>query len=184
MNKLIYLNNKYAQLETNNQHLRKEIDQFLSYKLQGVEYLPLFKNTNWDGFTHLLTAKNKFPAGLFNKVSNYLKKINIPFEIVDNRAPIAINESLNIANKLASLGMIPRDYQLNAVEAISKNNRGIIRAATGSGKTLIAALITAFLNKPTTIYVIGLDLLKQFHDLFSSIFDEEIGFIGNRYLQY
>jgi superfamily II DNA or RNA helicase len=45
--------------------------------------------------------------------------------------------------------------------------------------TLCTAIITADINKPTIIYVIGLDLLKQFHDLFSSVFDEPIGFIGD-----
>ncbi len=45
--------------------------------------------------------------------------------------------------------------------------------------TLCTALITAKINKPTNIYVIGLDLLQQFHDLFSSLFDEPIGFVGN-----
>jgi len=182
MNKITLLNNKYAQLETDNHNLRKEIDSLLSYKLQGVEYLPLYKNTNWDGFTHLLTAKNKFPIGLTNKVKKHLKQLKMDYELIDNRIPVPINDPLDVSAKLMTLGMSPRDYQLNAVKAISESNKGIIRAATGSGKTLIAALITAYLNKPTTIYVIGLDLLKQFHDLFSSIFDEEIGYIGNRYL--
>ncbi len=45
--------------------------------------------------------------------------------------------------------------------------------------TLIAAMMAAQFNKPTIIYVIGLDLLQQFHNLFSKIFDEEIGWIGN-----
>lgn len=182
MNKITLLNHKYAQIETDNISLRKEIDSLLSYKLQGVEFLPLYKNTNWDGFTRLLTAKNKFPIGLTNKVKKHLKNLKIDYELVDSRTPIPINDPINIAEKLIKLGLPPRDYQLNAVKAISENPRGIIRAATGSGKTLIAALISAYLNKPTTIYVIGLDLLKQFHDLFSSIFDEEIGYIGNRCL--
>lgn len=45
--------------------------------------------------------------------------------------------------------------------------------------TMIAAMIAAEFNEPTIIYVIGLDLLQQFHNLFSKIFDEEIGWIGN-----
>jgi len=45
--------------------------------------------------------------------------------------------------------------------------------------TLISAYMTKEFNKPTIIYVIGLDLLQQFHDLFSKIFKEEIGWIGN-----
>jgi superfamily II DNA or RNA helicase len=45
--------------------------------------------------------------------------------------------------------------------------------------TLCTALISARLNKPTIIYVIGLDLLKQTHDLFSILFKEPIGYIGD-----
>lgn len=45
--------------------------------------------------------------------------------------------------------------------------------------TLCLATITAKLNKPTIIYVIGLDLLKQCHDLFTELFDEPIGYIGD-----
>jgi len=45
--------------------------------------------------------------------------------------------------------------------------------------TLCIGTITATLNKPTIVYVIGIDLLKQMHDLFTKLFDEPIGFIGD-----
>lgn len=45
--------------------------------------------------------------------------------------------------------------------------------------TLCTALITAKKNKPTILYVIGLDLLDQFHKLFSKLFNEPIGYIGD-----
>ncbi|HYT41034.1 MAG TPA: DEAD/DEAH box helicase family protein, partial [Methylomirabilota bacterium] len=104
---------------------------------------------------------------------------NVPFAEEDKRSPIIAALSLDLSDKLKQLKLIPRDYQERIVNIACAEKKGIVRAATGSGKTLVAALITAQLNKPTTIYVIGLDLLKQFHDLFSSLFDEPIGFIGN-----
>jgi len=45
--------------------------------------------------------------------------------------------------------------------------------------TIVAALLTAKLGKSTIIYVIGKDLLYQIHKLFDSLFDEEIGIIGD-----
>ena len=66
---------------------------------------------------------------------------------------------MNISDNLKAHNFIPRDHQIKICQAALSNDRGIIRAATGSGKTLCTALITAKINKPTIIYVIGLDLL-------------------------
>ncbi len=57
----------------------------------------------------------------------------------------------------------PYPYQMEILDVIDKNDRGIIKVATGGGKSLIAALIAAKLGKKTIIYVIGKDLLYQFH---------------------
>lgn len=45
--------------------------------------------------------------------------------------------------------------------------------------TLVSALITANFGKTTILYVIGTDLLYQFHNLFSKLFDQKIGLIGD-----
>ena len=65
------------------------------------------------------------------------------------------------------------------MDVIDKYDRGIIKVATGGGKSLIAALIVAKLGKKSIIYVIGKDLLYQFHAFFSQCFDEPIGIIGD-----
>jgi superfamily II DNA or RNA helicase len=101
-----------------------------------------------------------------DRVKNYLDKNNLSYTLTDRRNSIELVNSLDISKKLENLQMPPRDYQLRAADIVERSNFGIIRAATGAGKTLIAALITAKLNKPTIIYVIGLDLLNQFHDFF------------------
>jgi superfamily II DNA or RNA helicase len=178
MNKIIILNNKKCQIITDDLALLQKLKRLLSFKATGVEYTAAYKN-GWNGITYLLSKTNKFDLGLLNKVKVFLQDQKINFKIDDLRSPKTINAPIEISDKLKKINMVPRDHQLRILNATNIFERGIVRAATGSGKTLVTALITAKINKPTIIYVIGLDLLQQFHTLFSQIFDEKIGWIGN-----
>lgn len=174
--KITIKNNKNCKLESADEKQIKAISKLLSYKQSGVEYTQAYKN-GWDGVTRMMNAKNEFGIGLLDRVKTYLESNKIEYSVDDKRSYKENNNQLKL--KFEELGIVPRDYQNRCLDAAIKNNRGIIRAATGSGKSISAAQITAYFNKPTIIYVIGLDLLKQFHDLFSSLFEEEIGWIGN-----
>lgn len=176
MEKIIIKNNKECQLQTENEEVVKKVKKLLSFKASGVEYTQAYKN-GWNGVTYLLSNKGTFGLGLLNHVINNLPEFE--FEIVDNRKNTFEYVPMNLSKKLESINMVPREHQLRCLDAARKNNKGILRSATGSGKSLIAAMIAAEFNESTIIYVIGLDLLQQFHNLFSKIFDEEIGWIGN-----
>lgn len=177
-NKLIIQDNKKCQFITNDIKLFGKLHNFLSYKTAGVMYTPAYKN-GWSGITYLMNKSGIFFSGLVPKVKDFLEKHGVVFIEEDKRAAIISNIAIDLADKLKGLEMEPRDYQQEIVDACLANRKGIVRACTGSGKSLVTAIVTAKLNKPTIIYVIGLDLLEQFHTLFSSLFDEEIGFIGN-----
>lgn len=176
--KILILDNKKCQVITDDQVLIKKLHKFLSFKLTGVEYTPAYQN-GWNGITYLLSKTNKFNFGLLTKVQNFLFDNNYSFEIEDKRISKTINSTLDISENLKKHNLIPREHQLKILALTDSFDRGIIRAATASGKSLSTALITAKLNKPTIIYVIGLDLLDQFHKLYSKLFDEKIGYIGN-----
>lgn len=179
MHKIIILNNKKCQFVSQDAELVNKIGHFLSYRAAGYEYTAAFKYHGWNGMTHLMTKKGAFPAGLLKTVQNKCIELEVDFETEDRRMPVEIMPELDITHRLSDISKIPREHQVRILETALQHKKGIIRAATGSGKSLCTALITAKINKPTIIYVIGIDLLQQFHDLFSSIFDEEIGFIGN-----
>jgi superfamily II DNA or RNA helicase len=179
MNKITVQNNKTCNIILpDNPEGLFELREKLSFKMAGVEYTQAYKH-GWDGITHMVDKKGNFPLGLLSKVKKILAEKQISCDIVDKRKEIILDEELNVSDNLKQIGKDPRDYQLAMVDAALKNRKGIIRACTGSGKTLAAALITAKFNKPTIIYVIGLDLLQQFHKTFTEVLKQPIGFIGN-----
>lgn len=163
------------------------LDKELSFYVQGAEHTAAFRGyvnhdgdfIKWDGFKKLLTPTLQFPVGLLDRVKDFYHGVGKEFEITDKRPPKSIGKSQNILDNLHKINKDPYPYQLEILDVIDKNDRGIIKVATGGGKSLIAALIAAKLGKRTIIYVIGKDLLYQFHDFLSRAFDEKIGIIGD-----
>jgi superfamily II DNA or RNA helicase len=178
MSKVIILNNNYAKLDEPDDKVFRDINNLLSYRLTGIEYSPAYKNSGWDGTTYVMNKKREFPLGLLDTVKNYYAENNLNFEVEDIRKPFQLNTPLNISEKLKQIDKVPRSYQQKVADLVLKERRGIVRVCTGGGKTLISALITANLNKPTNIYVIGLDLMSQFKTFLEQVFDEPIGVIG------
>lgn len=176
-NKII-IDNKYCQIITEDEKIFSEIKNLLSYKLDGVEYTPAYKN-GWDGTIYLLDREGYFYSGLLSVVKNYIRENNYSFEEIDHSIKLENNKEIDLTEKLKQYNLIPRKHQLDILNAVISNQKGIVRACTGSGKTLAIAMATAKFNSPTMIYVIGLDLLDQFYKLFSKLFDEPIGYIGN-----
>jgi superfamily II DNA or RNA helicase len=179
MNKITILNHKVCKIELENSDILENLRAELSFKMTGIEFIPAYRNGSWDGITKMLNYKNEFPGGLLPRVKEFLKNKNLIFETQDLRKPIEKMDPINIDDNLKKLSLVPRDYQEKMADVISKDTRGIIRACTGSGKSLVAAMMAAKLGKPTCIFVISLDLLEQFHKFFSKVFNEPIGYIGN-----
>lgn len=163
------------------------LDKQLSFYVQGAEHTAAFRGflnrdgdyVKWDGFKKLLTPTLQFPTGLVERVLEFYKTAGKTIDIVDKRPAKSVGKPIDILSNLKRLGKEPYPYQMEILDVIDKNDRGIIKVATGGGKSLVAALIAAKLGKKTIIYVIGKDLLYQFHDFFSAIFDEPIGIIGD-----
>lgn len=179
MDKIVILNNKKCQFLTQDTKLFNDLYNFLAFRLEGVEYTPQYKYNGWNGITHLMTKKGMFASGLLQTAIDKLTDGGSAPIIEDRRVPVVVASKLDITQRLAEIEKVPREHQVRILETMLRNRKGIVRSCTGSGKTLVTAMVTAELNKPTIIYVVGLDLLAQFHELFASIFDEEIGFIGN-----
>lgn len=154
------------------------IDLLLSYVIQGSEYSKARKSGRWDGRKRLFKNDLSFPIGLVDKVVDFYASRKIQCDVINHTKPIK-RTPIDISAKLKKINKVPRYYQIDAANAALEKKRGVVKATTGSGKTLTCAMIVANVGRPSIIYVIGKDLLWQFHELFSSIFDEEIGVIGD-----
>lgn len=178
---IIIDNNHTAQLVTSAYYFKK-VNKLLSYKEEGVEFSPRFKNSNWDGTHHLMSKTGKFTIGLVNKVKDFLEENEVNVTVVDNRKVSVRNKPIDLVSVFAKDGIVPRDYQLTAVENCynSKLSRGIIKSPTGSGKSKMISLLLAKFNTSSIVHVIGLDLLDQFYEELVHLFpNETIGYIGN-----
>jgi Straboviridae ATP-dependent DNA helicase UvsW len=170
----------YAKLvdETDHEFL-SQLNKHLSFKYAGAEFMPAFKYHHWDGKEYLLSKKLEFLTGLVNYVKDFYIDNGRNIEVIDERPKPTNGKKIDISSNLAKLNLNPYDYQLEAIEYAIKYDRVIFKHATGGGKSLTAALITAELGKPTIIYVISKELLHQFYEFFSLLFDQKIGIIGD-----
>lgn len=159
-----------------------KLDQLLSYDHPGYQFMNGGRGGfgvrgsvgGWDGKIRLLTSTRKFSIGLLDRVKDFFKEELVEFEEVDNRPAIKYGKPLKLNTERFEL----RDYQKAALAAAKKHESGIIRVATGGGKTLIIASLVAQYNIPTIVYVIGIELLYQMKETIESAYGIKCGIVG------
>ncbi len=111
---------------------------------------------------YLITpSTRKFQTGLLQRITQFLDIHGLEYEIRDNRIESSPEFMMPIQENALSL----RPYQEEAVQSAIDNKCGILRMATGAGKTFVASHLVSRLERRTVILVHRLDLLKQFSDV-------------------
>lgn len=159
--------------------LISKLDQDLSYKVLGAEFSPQYKYGRWDGIFRILTSDLIFPLGLLTRVEKFYSLFNKKITVVDKRLSLTPINSINILPRQQEMKCVPFYYQEEALKKCIQNRIGVLKLPTGSGKTNLCAMITAYFGKTTIIYVIGNDLLYQTHSFFEQVFQCKIGMIGD-----
>ncbi len=78
--------------------------------------------------------------------------------------------------------IVPRAHQAEALEAwTNKGSRGVVILPTGAGKTILAVMAIAKINRATLVHVPTLDLMHQWFHVLSEFFSEPIGLLGGGY---
>lgn len=159
-----------------------DLEKRLSFRPEGYQFSPAFNSMvyrtdengkkrvacrKWDGWKHLCWRNKKrtyFMTGLLSLATEFFKERKIEFKRRDLRVVPEKNLFLELDPKCEE-----RDYQLAAVEECIKATRGILQAATGSGKTAMACRLVKELGiKPFLFFVTSKDLLQQAKDAFES----------------
>jgi len=164
----------------------------LGYRPEAAVFKIRYGNKHWDGIESTLhfnersckcSIKKKgthFPTGLFNKARDFLVSNNIELEVYDIRDKVEKNIELEISDDFEL-----RDYQGKVIEDAFNMQRGIVKSATGSGKSAMAAgIIQKAGVSPFIFYVTSIDLLQQARSEFSKFLNQnnlplKVGIIGN-----
>lgn len=159
------------------------IQQECQFKMEGSEYKQMsFRNRGiqWDGYKKLFNIQTRrFNIGLLSRVVNLLTRYGIQVDIVDKR--IHLPQTYNYEYDVTML----RDYQMQSVVTSVMHGNGILKIATGGGKTVVAGCTIGALGKKSIFIVHTRDLLYQAKESFARIFPKEtIGQIGDGIIDY
>lgn len=153
------------------------IDRHIAPSVPGAWFSPKYKSGQWDGKFHFFDFKNyRFPSGLLHRAVAVLEKEQQHYEVVDNRTAPSIEplqpESVTIK------GVTLRDYQREAAKACIDSVRGVLGAATNSGKTEVACAIMKCLPVKSIFLTHRAELFKQTIKTINKRLGEKVGVLG------
>ncbi len=155
----IFVKTQNSRIETDNPKLLKALYELYSFKIPGAEYSTAYKRRNWDGKQHFLSRSGVFKSGLLDSLVKNLAKIDCTPEIIYEDKTTITPKSWDID------GFTYYDYQKDLIELGLKNQRGIVKSPTGSGKTLImAGLVKALSGRKMVLLFNAKQLLTQSYD--------------------
>lgn len=123
------------------------IEEATRYFFKPAVNMNSYKNKEWDGYVNLYKKYlHQFPTGLLDRVLKVLDDKNIIYYIEKMYDDSPVKQFDWKPIKLFE----PSEDQLEAVEACLKDKRGVVKAATGFGKTaMLARYVTAHYGVPT-----------------------------------
>lgn len=117
------------------------------------------------------TKVYRAPASAYRDLVLHLHNNKLPYEDKARRfEPLPLVPTKTIE---------PFPHQAAALAAWKKaGKRGIVELPTGAGKTILAVMAMAQVNRPTLVVVPTIDLLQQWQRVLSEHFDEPVGMVG------
>jgi superfamily II DNA or RNA helicase len=154
-----------AKLHEPTREVKLAVQDALSYQVAGAEHSELFKTHRWDGRSSFLDFRaGTFPAGFLHFVSANLRKKGFETRIVRKPFPAPLGPE---NPKIDAFPEDPRyDYQPEVVRRLIKHGQIIAQVATGGGKSRIARLAYARINRPTLFLTTRSILMYQMKETF------------------
>ena len=160
----IEINNTTLEIIFDSKEQRDSFVKLVSYKIPGSEYNPAKLAGKWGGTKCFLTDRNRIKKGLWKAL---FPTHSLVYD--KNFSDIGFDDMILYVN---DPNIERRQYQLDAINTIMREQIGIINCIMGSGKTLIAAGCMYYhlsLNKNNKILFVVYDknILQQSMKAFS-----------------
>ncbi len=146
--KVVLLDEVHVQLmDVHGSHLKALYDLFGFY-VKGYRFMPLFTLGRWDGKKHFVSEAGRTYINLLPEIIKQLMEFQYKVELIDNRSsrtfdppPIDKDVFSHLTHPRTGKPVELRPYQVRAANEAITNNRGIILACTGAGKTITCAAV-------------------------------------------
>ena len=182
-NKLI-IENGISQLILESESIHNTIWKALRFRQNGYFHSPMYKlflrsegKKGWNGYTEFFSKKTgRFPTGILPEVAKALNSLKIKIDIEDLRTE-TIDFTPVQEDFFIEQGITLYDYQVEIINSMWKSERGIVKAATAAGKTLMfTALIKSIpSNVPVLVLFRSRTLVRQTYEIFKKNGIENIG---------
>lgn len=175
---------KICYISTDDSILR-QIDNILSFMVQGAFFSRQYRTRRWDGKTHLFNKRtNSFNRGLLYRVLTYLDNEKIEYVIIDKSTTV-VNYQIQYLDQTVN-GFTLRSYQKQAILKYIKpywnltNTRGIFDLPPRSGKTILSGFLSLVLNEYPVLFIVHkIDLAYQTKEVFDNLFGIDCGIVGD-----
>lgn len=132
-------------------HIAAELNDFFTFKVPGYKFMPAYRNGGWDGKIKLFNIlTGDLLAGLFPYVAKYAADHNYTLETEDSGygfpdTVYSVDQSfLDDFYQALKMPHSVRDYQNEAIKHAIERRRALLISPTGSGKSLLAYIITRY----------------------------------------
>lgn len=152
-----------AKLVNPTPEVKNFVNLLLSYEV------PTFGGTSWSGKSSFYSVTlDTFPAGFAHLVENELRAVGHTVHVIANPHHAPLGPENPVVDEFGNAD--PRyDYQMTALAQVEKYGAGIIRVATGGGKSKIAKLIMARYRRISLFVTTRGVLLYQMKDQLEAI---------------
>lgn len=173
--------------------IEQELSDFFRFRPPGYQYMPLFKNKLWDGWTRLYNTQTKtIYYGLLDYVIEFCKRNN--YELVYD-SDLIVNHNITQEEVLkftSELNLYARskpitihDYQVNAITVALNKARTLLISPTSSGKSLIIYSMIRYhlhYNRRCLVVVPSTSLVEQLYSDFED-YSSHNGFCVSDHMQ-
>ncbi len=146
-----------AKILNANDELKLKLVELLSYAVAGAEHMG---RGDWSGRSTLFSyEKSTFPAGLLSLVVNFLKGEGYRIALARKPAPEPLGPARPRVNEFEPDPNY--EYQYEAVEQLVRHRQIIAQIATGGGKSNVACIALARIQRPTLFVTTRSVLMHQ-----------------------
>lgn len=145
----------------------RELSEYFTFAIPNAKFNPKFRNKMWDGKIRLFSYSTRLIyAGLLAHIERFAKERNYSVDYDPNTfgdRNFSLVEAKLFIERLKTLTLQPRDYQLEAFVHAVRKQRALLVSPTGSGKSLIIYFLSRIYrnNKKILIVVPTTSLVHQ-----------------------